>query len=137
MAFAWWALHEHAVFSEMMLADSPDIRAVMPRPVTNGGVEETVTVRGDIGRCSPLAVLQGLNNLCNIHDIWLSVLDWRTHVVVEFNYSPSSYLSYKRSPECPPDVALRKIFFCETCGAWTIDQDSRERTLEIWRKRQG
>jgi hypothetical protein len=79
---------------------------------------------------------EGLKQL-NIHDIWLSVLNWHTHVIIEFGYSPASWYIYKlcRALEMDdnidsPDVALEKIFFCDYCDEWTISQDMRERLLE-------
>jgi hypothetical protein len=135
MAYAWWALHEHAVFSEISLSDSPDIRAVMLRSKSDDSLREVCTVQGDIGRCTPLAICNALQGaLSKIHDLWISVLDWRTHVVVEFNYSPSAYC-HKRWHDYSPDVALKKIFFCETCHAWTIDEASRKRALRTWGKK--
>jgi hypothetical protein len=138
MAWAWWALHEQARLSEITLADSPDIRALMPRPAKGGVVYKPCNVRGDIGRCSPMAMAEALGvfaGLDNIHDIWLSVLDWRTHVVIEFQYNVTELFRYTQSRDGTPDVALKKTFFCESCGEWTVDQDSRERMLEYWKER--
>jgi hypothetical protein len=137
MAFAWWALHERAHFSEITLADSPDIRAVMPHPPTGDIVHNPIAVRGDIGRCSPLALAETLGHvggIDNIHDLWISVLDWRTHVVVEFQYSREAYFRYTRFAQYSPDLALKKTFSCENCGKWMLDQDSREKVLEHWKQ---
>jgi hypothetical protein len=74
----------------------------------------------------------------NFHDVWISVADWQTQVLIEFGYSPSEYLSYKvwsglSEEDCDHHQAMRRIFFCEGCNEWSISEEARQQFIE-WGK---
>ena len=52
-----------------------------------------VTVRGDIGKCTPLAFWHGLNGGLYPGSLWISVIDAWTQIVIEFHYSVIETLS--------------------------------------------
>lgn len=92
MAFAWYRLRKK-IFSNIELSDSPDFHATSEIQSSDDLLQ--INISGDIGRCTTIAIMQGLQRLENIHDLWLSVLDWSTILVIEFHYSPSIYYNYK------------------------------------------
>ena len=93
MSYAWWALHEASALNELHLSDSPDFSGSMLLPDGVHSSPTSARVCGDIGKCTPVALLAGLRTM-NFHDVWISVADWQTQVLIEFGYSPSEYLSY-------------------------------------------
>ena len=143
MAFAWYALNKN-IFSNIELSDSPDFQATSK--IKNANDILNINISGDIGRCTTLAIMQGLQRLENIHDLWVSVLDWSNILIIEFHYSPSTYYSYKLrtridSPASLPinlnnftDKELKEIFYCSHCETWTIKNESlrqlKEKTWE-------
>jgi len=72
MAWAWWA-NEYSRFDKLFLSDSPDIY----------GELEGQRVIGDIGQCTYIAWCDGIMGSFGFHDLWISVLDYDTQVVVE------------------------------------------------------
>ena len=136
MAYAWWALHEVKGLDEIHLSDSPDFRGVMTTPANMHGTPTRVSVRGDIGKCTPVAMLFSLRSL-SFHDVWISVLDWETQIFIQFGYSPGRFISY-RIDSLVSGIddhfqAMKDIFFCEGCDEWSITEDSRERFMASWK----
>lgn len=136
MAYAWWALHENQSLDSLHLSDSPDFQGSMTCPVGKKGPTKTVRVVGDIGKCSPVALFEGLKGLLEIHDVWISVLDWQRHILIEFGYSPAQWYAYSVGPTSRTDAPgyfseeeLRNIFFCDCCSEWTITKTSRRKLL--------
>ena len=135
MAFAWYML-ENKAFREIALSDSPDFRAIFTH-MLNGKSEQNINISGDIGRCTFIAIMQGLQRLENIHDLWVSVLDWSTIIVIEFHYSPSVYYHYKLKTRPLSSILpfhlnnltnkeLTEIFYCNYCKQWTIQDKPLE-----------
>lgn len=128
MAYAWWALHKVVGLDEIVLGDSPDFFGRMKMPAGMHEAPMTVEVRGDIGKCTPIAMLNGLKVL-NFHDVWISVIDWHTQVFIQFGYSPAQYQLIKfsrtlwKNDDC--EGMIRKVFYCEGCKEWSITEDSR------------
>jgi hypothetical protein len=142
MAFAWYMLNKN-IFSKIELTDSPDFHAVSE--IKNINDNSQIDISGDIGRCTTIAIMQGLQRLENIHDLWISVLDWFIILVVEFLYSPSVYYNYKlrtmhRSSKLLPfylnnftDKELAEIFYCTYCNQWAIQDESlKELKSSTW-----
>lgn len=133
MAFAWYDLNKQ-IFSNIELFDSPDFQAISEIKKTEGISQINIT--GDIGRCTTIAIMQGLQRLENIHDLWISVLDWSTILLIEFHYSPSVYYSYKLrtrtnfSNKLPihlnnfTDKELTEVFYCSHRKQWAIQDES-------------
>jgi len=116
MAFAWYML-ENKAFREIELSDSPDFHAIFTH-ILNGKSEQNI-------------------NLENIHDLWVSVLDWSTIIVIEFHYRPSIYYHYKLKTRPLSSILpfhlnnltnkeLTEIFYCNYCKQWTIQDKSLE-----------
>lgn len=136
MAYAWWALHEVSSLDEIVLQDSPDIRGRMNIPE---GIHESpmmVEVRGDIGTCTPVAMLNGLKIL-SFHDVWISVLDWHTQVFIQFGYSPVQYQQIKFSRKLwnndDYESNVKKVFYCEDCREWSVTEESRNNLVKWFR----
>lgn len=133
MAFAWYGLNKK-IFNNIELSDSPDFQVISEINNTNG--KSQINISGDIGRCTTIAIMQGLQRLEHIHDLWISVLDWTTILLIEFHYCPSVYYSYKlrtktnRSNTLPihlnnfTDKELTEIFYCPHCKQWAIQDES-------------
>jgi len=136
MAYAWWALHEVVGLSHIELSDSPDFRGTMILPESMHGSPTEVKVCGDIGRCTPVALSNGLRTL-RLHDVWISVIDWESQVLIRFGYSPSEYLFHKMWSGLVEgynhNEAIKRIFFCDGCNEWSITKKSRRDFLE-WSK---
>lgn len=124
MAFTWYTLNKK-IFNEIELSDSPDFHAT---PEIEGSDDlSQINISGDIGRCTTIAIMQRLQRLENIHDLWLSVLDWSTILVVEFHYSLSIYYNCKLRTRTSSsksllfhlnnftDKELAEIFYCTHC----------------------
>ncbi len=133
MAYAWWALHKVEGLSDIELSDSPDFFGSMPLILGKHKSSAKSNVRGDIGKCTPTAIFNGLMVL-DIHDVWISVIDWETQIFLQFGYSPSRYrhlrLSTGISKFTDYPEAIRKNFFCEVCDEWSIAEDSRKALIE-------
>jgi len=142
MAFAYYTLNKN-IFSKIELSDSPDFYAVSVIKKIDDNSQ--INIAGDIGRCTTIAIMQGLQRLENIHDLWISVLDWSTILIIEFLYSPSVYYNYKlrtmpRSLKLLPfhlnnftDKELAEIFYCTYCKQWAIqDVSLKELKLCTW-----
>ncbi len=133
MAYAWWALHEVGGLDEIVLQDSPDIRGQMQIPEGMHKLPMTVNVRGDIGKCTPVAMLNGLKIL-NYHDVWISVIDWHTQVFIQFGYSPAQYQLIKfskkvwKNDDC--EGMVKKAFYCEDCKEWSVTEESRNNLVK-------
>jgi hypothetical protein len=129
MAYAWWTLHEVGGLDEIVLQDSPDIRGRMQVPEGMHESPMTVEVYGDIGKCSPMAMINGLQIL-NFHDVWISVIDWHTQVFIQFGYSPREYQQIKfsrklwKNKDC--EGMVKKAFYCEGCKEWSINEKGQE-----------
>lgn len=133
MAFAWYMLFKN-ILTKIELTDSPDFHARTEIRSTDNKLQ--INISGDIGKCTTIAIMQGLQRLENIHDLWISVLDWSTILVIEFLYSPSTYYKYKlrtrtNSSKLLPfllnnytDKELAEIFYCTHCKDWTIEDKS-------------
>ena len=77
MAWAAWAIGIAEM--DITLTDSPDIRGTWAVP------HGTVNIVGDIGRATYSAWLDGVHSLCHPGDLWISVLDSNTQVLIEMN----------------------------------------------------
>jgi len=103
MAWAAWALSTAEM--DIYLSDSPDIGGSWTVP------HGTVNVCGDIGRCTYSAWLNGVRSLYSPGDIWVSVLDRNTQVIIEMNgymVRAMDVLALKRlglTPTPPPPAA--------------------------------
>lgn len=126
MAYAWWSTHEHKRLEEFCLSDSPDFRAKC------GGK----TVSGDIGQCTPMALNQGLHMMIEPHSLWISVLDWDTQIILEFQYSVglliTNTIDAAMSPDFDRERALRDVFWCEDCNEWAVPEESRKIFFRDW-----
>ncbi len=133
MAYAWWALHKVEGLSDIELSDSPDFSGSMPLVLGKHKSSAKANVWGDIGKCTPTAIFNGLMVL-NIHDIWISVIDWETQIFLQFGYSPARYRHLKLwagiSKPADYSKATREIFFCEECDEWSITDDTRKTLIE-------
>ena len=142
MAFAWYMLFKY-IFIKIELTDSPDFHTITK--IKSTGNKLKINISGDIGKCTTIAIMQGLQRLENIHDLWISVLDWSTILVIEFLYNPSTYYNYKlrtrtNSSKLLPfhlndftDKELSEIFYCAYCKDWTIDNESlKELKFSTW-----
>lgn len=126
MAFAWWALYQHQTLDELELVDSPDLVGRLANH----------RVHGDIGECSPGALLEGLR-FSSWHDLWISVLDWNEQLVLEFDYNIGGIIHQplleifntvtgeKRLSEAD----LRDIYFCPEHQMWILSEEDRARKL--------
>lgn len=65
------------IFNEIELSDSPDSHAMSE--IKGSDDLSQINISGDIGRCTTIAIMQRLQN---IHDLWLSVLDNRSTILV-------------------------------------------------------
>lgn len=142
MAFAWYMLNKR-IFDKVELSDSPDFYALSQ--INNKDNNLQINISGDVGKCTTIAIMQGLQRLENIHDLCISVLDWSTILVIEFLYSPSKYYKYKlrtgtNSSKLLPfnlnnftDKGLLEIFYCAYCMNWTIQDESlKELKFHTW-----
>lgn len=142
MAFARCMLNKK-IFNKLELSDSPDFDAVSE--INYKDKNSQINISGDVGKCTTIAIMQGLQRLENIHDLWISVLDWSTILVIEFLYNPSTYYKYKLKTRTNSnllplhlnnftDKELSEIFYCGYCKDWTIQDESlkelRSRTWE-------
>jgi hypothetical protein len=130
MSYAHWALYEAAIVDEINLSDAPDFQGVMGKRI----------LIGDIGRCSPAAFAEGLR-LLHAHDIWVSVLDAETQLIIEPAYNICEWLMLEanRSLETLDGTPRRegslseeevnRIFYCKRCGKWTITEKSRAKMM--------
>ena len=75
MAWAAWALGIAEM--DIYLTDSPDIRGTWTVP------HGKMNILGDIGRCTFSAWLNGVHGLRKPGDLWISVLDENTQVIIE------------------------------------------------------
>lgn len=75
MAWAAWALGIAEM--DIYLTDSPDIRGTWTVP------HGKMNILGDIGRCTFSAWLNGVHELRKPGDLWISVLDENTQVIIE------------------------------------------------------
>ena len=108
MAFAWWGLNKSNWINEICLSDSPDLSGIL---LDEKGCERKFY--GDVGMCTPNAVINGISYTHNIHDRWISVLDWNRVIVIEFHYSPSLWSGSNRFSllgDIPSNEKLRERF---------------------------
>ena len=75
MAWAAWALGIAEM--DIYLTDSPDIRGTWTVP------HGKMNILGDIGRCTFSAWMNGVHGLRKPGDLWISVLDENTQVIIE------------------------------------------------------
>ena len=117
MAYAWWAT-KNSGLKKLQLADSPDLSAECGNR----------RAAGDIGRCSPLAFLEGLRSL-EFHSLWISVLDESTQILVEFLYHPGWFIVYNvqygLGLSTNRDAAIGKAFWCSHCKRWSVSETFR------------
>lgn len=128
MAYAWWASNENPAIEEIYLADSPDFTGSF----NNDSVIKSI-FHGDIGICTPNAILNGLTYLAKIHDVWISVLDWNRQVIIEFYYAPSFWIKSnleglfeQESTDARVNAKLEDVFFCKGCNIYHIDKQAKK-----------
>lgn len=80
MGFAWWAMYDRGCLRNIVLNDSPDLRAL-----TLGSTR----ILGDIGICTPNAALSVL--ALKAGEGWVSVLDAQTQILIRFECDVRSY----------------------------------------------
>jgi len=136
MAYGWWTFKELKTFSDFKLSDAPDFKGkIVGKQLKN----RKFRVAGDIGQCTPSAICNGIKSLC-IHDLWISVLDWNTHIIIEFGYNPSKYYEYHicrafssiAEFNVPVLEQIKDVFFCKYCNEWTITKSSIEEIAKVW-----
>jgi len=128
-SWAWWAI-EHAGFKNVTLTDSPDIRADI----------DSRRLIGDVGQCTYMAWMDGAGCL-GFHDLWVSVLDYDTQVIIE----PHAHIGLFRSAKIAlllegkhdDDAEIREryvrdIFFCPKCKIYHYDPDVVRGWLNEW-----
>ncbi len=119
MAFAWWSVYEQHNLDTISLTDAPDIRGTIGNHCFSG----------DIGRCSPMALHEGLLSLC-AHDLWITVIDWSTQLVLEPKYNIGVLLSNSvnrgiRGKNLSEDT-IKNAFFCKECKEWAISPQAHK-----------
>lgn len=139
MAYAWWALHEANGLEEIHLSDSPDFWGTMQLSAEVHGTNTISRVCGDVGKCSPVAMLDGTRAL-RFHDIWISVTRWDQQVLVQFGYNVAEFQSLKlwgpMGKVQDYSKVTEDIFFCKHCNEWSITDESRRAFIERWQARQ-
>ena len=113
-AWGWWALNWGG-FERVQLADSPDLDGEL------GGRR----VIGDVGQCTFMAWMDGVRGL-RPHDLWVSVLDWGTQVIVEpqveIGLMPAARMAVMLGLETQEE-AMEEVFVCREHGESHVDMD--------------
>ena len=114
MAYAWWIKEEQKKIPDLILSDSPDFH----------GTVGDKRINGDIGNCSFPGALDALFR-STFHSLWISVLDYSTQIIVEFNYAPHSYIGGNGLTALPGfgtrEQFFNECFFCPECGKYSLD----------------
>lgn len=142
MAYAWWATEELQRLSVIKLGDSPDFLGEIPIKRSQHKQRRSAKVAGDIGKCSMLAFMSGFEYLAGFHSCWISVLDEKKQILIEFGYDPQEWylrrlygaqLAREENPNYDPKEDLRKIFYCEECKSWSLTKQGRVWMAGKWK----
>ena len=129
MAFGYWMKETKNIVIE--LSDSPDFYGEFP-------IDQNKII-GDIGKATFPALLNGLRQL-TFHNLWISVLDEKTQVIIEFFFSIEDLLNppwtFYNSPNNDNEIfsQIKKVYYCPLCQKWSITKSSIDKLFKFYKK---